>query len=337
MELTGPPMKAFEVIKPSEVRAVDVEAPIYTYVFPQNCSALILFTLDGGSPGARVRFRSCEYMEPTGRVKFTYTWGTGKDIWLDYTKATAGPEMHEPLFFYVGAQFVQVEGAVPPDAPNPRGLPVVKSIELVYVRAACREVGHFDSRNPMHKAAHGLIDWAIRSNMARALSYRYDIHDWFVRNCRAIRDAQTAGGPDDGFIPTNTPWYLVGRPRHDTYNDAPEWGVASVLVPWHLYEWYGDRAILEASYDSARRFVDYLGTTAKDGVITSHLGDWYDFGHGKGNGPSQWSPNEVSATVIWAYGADTVAKVADVLGREADAAKYRSLFGQIRSDFQRHF
>lgn len=359
MELSGPPMKPFDVFRPSEVRAVDVDAAIYTYVFPQNCSALIRFTLDGGSPGTRVRFRPCEYMEPTGRVKFTYTWGTGKDIWLDYTKATAGEETHEPLFFYVGAQFVQVEGAVPPDAPNPRGLPVVKSIELVHVRAACREVGHFDSRSPMHNAAHALIDWAIRSNMshvptdcphrekngwqeqdwhmARALSYRYDIHDWFVRNCRAIRDAQTAGGPDDGFIPTNTPWYLVGRPRHDTYNDAPEWGVSGVLVPWHLYEWYGDREILQASYDSARRFVDYLGTTAKDGFITSQLGDWYDFGHGKGNGPSQWTPNEVSATAIWAYGADTVAKMADVLGREADAAKYRAIFDQIRADFQRHF
>lgn len=357
--LSGPPMKAFEVFSPTEVRAVDADAGIYTYVFPQNCSALVRFTLDGGGPGARVRLRPCEYMEPSGRVKFTYTWGTGKDIWLDYTKATAGKETHEPLFFYVGAQFVQVEGAVPPDAPNPRGLPVMRSIELVHVRASCREVGNFDAGAPMHNAAHKLIDWAIRSNMshvptdcphrekngwqeqnwhmARALSYRYDIHDWFVRNCRAIRDAQTAGGPDDGFIPTNTPWYLVGRPRHDTFNDAPEWGVSGVLVPWHLYEWYGDRAVLEESYDSSRRFVDYLGRTAEDGVITSHLGDWYDFGHGKGNGTSQWTPNEVSATAIWAYAAQTLAKMAGALGREADAARHRELYAQIRADFQRRF
>ncbi|MEP0845900.1 MAG: alpha-L-rhamnosidase N-terminal domain-containing protein [Phycisphaerae bacterium] len=358
-ELPGPPMQAFEVFKPSEVRAIDVDAGVNTYVFPQNCSALVRFTLDGGAPGARVRFLPCEYMEPSGRVKFTYTWGTKKDIWLDYTKATTGEETHEPLFFYVGAQFVQVEGAVPLDAPNPRGLPVLKSIELVHVRAACRSVGEFDAGAPMHNAAHKLIDWAVRSNMshvptdcphrekngwqeqnwhmARALSYRYDIHEWFMRNCRAIRDAQTAGGPDDGFIPTNTPWYLVGRPRHDTFNDAPEWGVAGVLVPWHLYEWYGDRAALVDGYDSARRFVDYLARTAKDGIITSHLGDWYDFGHGKGNGPSQWTPNEVSATAIWAYAADTVSKMAAVLGRDADAASYRALHERIRADFQRHF
>jgi hypothetical protein len=41
---------------------------------------------------------------------------------------------------------------------------------------------------------------------------------------------------------------------------------------------------------AARKYIDYLASTAKDGVITSNLGDWYDFGHGKGNGPSQWTP-----------------------------------------------
>ena len=357
--LIGPGIEAYEVFRPVEIKEVDAEAGTYTYVFPQNCSALLRFTLTGGSPGSRVRFRPCEYMEPSGRVKFTYTWGTGKDIWLDYTKAGAGEETHQARFFYVGAQFVQVEGAVPAGRPNPAGLPEVTSLELVHVRAACPEVGEFECSSPMHNGAERLIDWSIRSNMshvptdcphrekngwqeenwhmARAMSYRYDVHKWLVKNCRAIRDAQTLGGPDDGFVPTNTPWYLVGRPRHDTYNDAPEWGITSVLLPWHLYEWYGDRQVLEETYDSSRRFVEYLTSTANDGVITSNLGDWYDFGHGKGNGPSQWTPNEVSATAIWAYGADTLARAAEVLGREDDAARYHALFAQIRADFQRHF
>ena len=357
--LIGPGIADYEVFAPVEVKEVDAAAGVYTYIFPQNCSALLRFTLVGGGPGSLVRFRPCEYMEPSGRVKFTYTWGTGKDIWLDYTKATGGAESHQAAFFYVGAQFVQVEGAVPQGRPNPAGLPEVVSLELVHVRAACEEVGLFECSSEIHNAAGRLIDWSLRSNMshvptdcphrekngwqeenwhmARAMSYRYDVRDWLVKNCRAVRDAQTVGGPDDGFVPTNTPWYLVGRPRHDTYNDAPEWGVTSVLLPWHLYEWYGDESVLEDNYDSARRFVDYLTSTASDGVITSNLGDWYDFGHGKGNGPSRWTPNEVSATAIWAYGAETLARAAEVLGREDDAAEYRGLFEQIRRDFQRKF
>jgi alpha-L-rhamnosidase len=349
----APGMKAFDVFPPVEIKR---PAPgIFTYVFPQNCSALLRFTLAGGQAGSRVRFRPCEYMDDSGRVKFTYTWGTGKDIWHDYIKAGPGEESHQTLFCFVGAQFVQVEGAVPPGEPNPDNLPVLTNLEQVHVRAACPAVGSFSSSSPMHNAAHRLIDWSIRSNMAhvptdcphrekngwieqdwhmaRSLSYSFDIQGWFTKTCRDIRDTQQ----EDGHIPTNCPNYLVGVPPHGFWNNAPEWGIAGVLVPWHLYEWYGDRQVLEASYESARRYIDYLGTTADRGIITSNLGDWYDFGHGKGNGPSQWTPNEVSATAIWAIGADTLARSAEVLGREKEARHYREFFNQIRRDFLRRF
>lgn len=351
--LVSPTMQTFEVFSPTEIKR---PAPgLFTYVFPQNCSALLRFTLSGGKPGSRVRFRPCEYMDEKGKVKFTYTWGTGKDIWHDYTKSSADPESHQTLFCYVGAQFVEVEGAVPKGDPNPDNLPVIESLEQVFVRAACPTVGTFTSSSPIQNAAHGIIDWAIGSNMAhvptdcphrekngwieqtwhmaRSISYTYDVNAWFAKTCADIGDTQQP----DGHIPTNCPNYLVGVPPHGFWNNAPEWGIAGVLLPWHLYEWYGDKDTLAASYNAAARYIAYLGTTAKDGIITSNLGDWYDFGHGKGNGPSQWTPNEVSATAIWAYGAKIMADAARVLGKPDDAAKYDALFNQIRADFQRHF
>lgn len=351
--LVSPTMQVFEAFQPAEIKRP--EPGRFTYVFPQNCSALLRFTLSGGKPGSRVRFRPCEYMDDKGKVKFTYTWGTGKDIWHDYTKATTGEESHQTLFCYVGAQFVEVEGAVPKGDPNPDNLPVIESLEQLFVRAACPVVGSFTSSSPIQNAAHAIIDWAIGSNMAhvptdcphrekngwieqtwhmaRSISYTYDVNAWFAKTCADIGDTQQP----DGHIPTNCPNYLVGVPPHGFWNNAPEWGIAGVLLPWHLYEWYGDKETLAATYASAARYIAYLGTTAKDGIITSNLGDWYDFGHGKGNGPSQWTPNEVSATAIWAYGAKTMADAARVLGKPDDAAKFDALFNQIRADFQRHF
>jgi hypothetical protein len=85
------------------------------------------------------------------------------------------------------------------------------------------------------------------------------------------------------------------------------------------------------------KFVDYLSSTAKDGIINSNLGDWYDYGHGKGDGPSQWTPNELSATAIWALGAKTVSQAAKVLGKTSEALTYEKLFNQIKQDFQRRF
>ncbi len=354
--LPSPPIRAFDVFAPETIRKVDDRT--HTYVFPQNCSSLVRFTVTGRE-GQRIRLKPCEYMQADGRVKFTYTWGTGKDIWHDYTLRGGEPETHQTLFCYVGAQYVQVEGAVPRGEPNPDGLPVISSLELVHTRLDCPLVGVFECDSPIQNGATRLIDWSIRSNMswvptdcphrekngwleqnwhmARAMSYRHDIRDWFSKTCRDIRDAQRSGGVDDGFVPTNAPWYLVGRPLHDMFNDAPEWGVSAVLVPWHLYEWYADASALADNFDSMKRFTDYLSRTAKDGVITSNLGDWYDYGHGKGDGPSRWTPSEVSATAIWALAARTVADAAGVLGKAEEAKAYRTLFEEIRETFRRRF
>ena len=349
---TGPPMKAFDVFRPEKV--VSPKAGEYTYVFPQNSSALLRFTVIG-SPGQRIRFRPCEYMDSTGHVKFTYTWGTGKDIWHDYTIGSARTESHQTLFCYVGCQYVGVAGAVPQGSPNPYNLPVIKKLELVHVRTANPLVGTFQCSSDLQNKAHAMIDWSIKSNMsyvatdcphrekngwqeenwhmARAMSYGYDVQSWFTKIAGDLRDTQLP----DGHIPTNCPNYLVGIPPHGYWNEAPEWGISGVLVPWHIYEWYGDKSVIESNFESMKKFVDYLGSQAKDGIINSNLGDWYDYGHGKGDGPSQWTPNELSATAIWALGAKTVAQAATVLGKHSEASLYQKLFDQIKDDFQRHF
>lgn len=348
----GPAMQAFDVFRATKV--VSPNAGEYTYVFPQNSSALLRFTVLG-TPGQKIRFRPCEYMDSTGRVKFTYTWGTGKDIWHDYTIGSAKAESHEILFCYVGAQYVGVTGAVPEGSPNPHKLPVIRKLELVHVRTANAVVGSFTCSSELQNKAHAMIAWSIKSNMsyvatdcphrekngwqeenwhmARAMSYGYDVRTWFAKIAHDLRDTQLP----DGHIPTNCPNYLVGIPPHGYWNEAPEWGISGVLVPWHLYEWYGDKEVLKSSFESMKKYVDYLSSQAKDGIITSNLGDWYDYGHGKGDGPSQWTPNELSATAIWALGAKTVAQAATVLGDNADASRFQKLFDQIRIDFQRHF
>ena len=351
--LPCPGLKTYEVFEP--VKILEPEPGVFTYVFEQNCSALLRFTVRGRR-GYTVRFKPCEYIDEKGKARFTYTWGTGKDIWHDYTLSGSEPETHQILFCYVGCQYVEVTRAVPKGHPNPNFQPEIEKVELVHVRAANPEVGAFSCSSDLQNRADHLIDWSIRSNMshvptdcphrekngwqeqswhmARALSYRYDIHDWYHKVARDLSDTQLP----NGHVPTNCPNYLVGIPPEGFWNSAPEWGVAAVLVPWHLYTWYGDREILATNFASMKAFVDYLSSKANaEGVITSNLGDWYDTGHGKGDGPSQWTPLEVSATAIWALGADTVAQTAEVLGHTEDAARYHQLFETIRTTFQKQF
>ena len=131
-KFTAPPITAPEVFKP--VKIVSPGPGEYTYIFEQNCSSLLRFTVRG-APGERIRFKPSEYVDSTGHVKFTYTWGTGKEIWHDYTIGNTAEEMHQTLFCYVGAQYIGVTGAVPEGYPNPKKLPVIKSLEIVHTRA----------------------------------------------------------------------------------------------------------------------------------------------------------------------------------------------------------
>lgn len=363
--LVGPGIKAFEKFAPIDITPIDDDT--FTLSYEQNCTALLRFIVEGPA-GSTIRLRPCEFKQEDGRVKFTYTWGTGDDIWFDYTLKGGGPETHQSLFCFVAGQYVQVDGAVLPGADNPRNLPILKSCELITVRAACPEVGSFTCSNDIQERAHSMIDWSIRSNMmhfpmdcphrekcswleqdwhmARALSYRFDIREWYHKLCHDIRDTQLP----DGHVPTNSPNYLIGVGPHGFWNEAAEWGIASVLVPWHLYEWYGDEQILRDSYESMKKYVDYLESKAEadGGLLKSNLGDWYDYGHGKGDGPSRWTPSEVSAMAVWAIGAQAVADTAAILGRgvevdqhginrwKLDEARYISMRENIKKAFQDH-
>ncbi len=63
---TGPPMQAFEVFRP--VNVVSPKPGEYTYIFPQNSSALVRFMVSGAA-GQTIRFKPCEYMDSTPTVR----------------------------------------------------------------------------------------------------------------------------------------------------------------------------------------------------------------------------------------------------------------------------
>lgn len=340
-----PPFKACERFAP-----ISVKQPadrVFLYSFPQNCSAQLRVELTGGKPGQKVSFRCGEHKNAKDRLFGGYV--------VDSNLVGDGrPTDHQWVFFYLGMQFVEVSGAVPEGQDNPEGLPVIRSMELVHVRTALPEAGTFACSSDLFNGTHRLIDWAMRSNMSHVLSdcphreklgwlecayllapsfqYRYDCRDWFSKILGDIRDAQEPSGR----VLTVAPSYHASR-FPGPFNWTVEWGAAAVLLPWHHYEWYGDAETLRQNFEMMRRFTDYVGTEAKDGLAPGGLGDWYDYGHGQAPGPSRFTPTQLSATATWALCARTVARAAEVLGQPEDAKKYRELHGKIAAAFQRHF
>ncbi len=340
-----PPLRTFERFAPVSVKE---PAPgVFLYSFEQNSSAQLRIELAGGKPGDRISFRCGEHKNAQDRLFGGYV--VGCELIGD-----GQPLVHRWVSYYLGMQFVEVSGAVPEGRPNPRGLPVLRSLTLVHVRTGLREAGTFVCSSDLFNRTHRLIDWAVRSNTSHVLSdcphreklgwlecsyllapsfhYRYDCDAWFNKILRDVRDAQEPSGR----VLTVAPSYPAGR-FPGAFNWTVEWGAAAVLLPWHQYQWTGDVQVLRDNFDMMRRFTDYVQTEARDGLAPGGLGDWYDYGHGHPPGPSRFTPTQLSATATWALCALNVSRAAEVLGRPDDARRYRELHARIATEFQRHF
>jgi len=351
----SPPMALFERLSP--VKPADEPEPgIFVYDFGQNLSALPHISVRG-QKGQVVRLTPAEqrhgqtdrHNNGTGRVNQA---GVGSPNYYEYTLNGQGVENWQPQFTYGGFQYLEVTGAVPKGHPNPDNLPVLEQVYSVHVRSATKQVGAFSCSNPLFVKIDEAIDRAVRSNLAHVLtdcptreklgwlevaylmgpsiSRRYDLSRLYAKVTRDIRESQGADGVMYTVAP-NYPQFSGG------FRYTPEWGAAGVIVPWQLYRWYGDKRVLRENLPAMKAFVDHMKTTSNDLVPVAGLGDWYDYGHGKGSGPAKFTPPELTAMATFYRCATTVAKAAEVLGEKEQAHTYKALADEIRNNFNRTF
>ena len=141
--------------------------------------------------------------------------------------------------------------------------------------------------------------------------------------------AQTA----EGLIPSTAPEYAqFGGP----FRDSPEWGSNGIIMPWYVYDWYGDTQILEEAYPMMQRYVAYLKYKCGDSILMHGLGDWYDIGP-KEPGPSQLTPGGLTPTAMFYYDLTIMGKVAGLLHKREDSAYYGRLATKIKAAYNKKF
>ena len=355
MAAESPALSVHRVFEPV---LVDEPKPgVFVYDFGQNAAGIPRLTVQGPA-GAKVRLIPAEQrkgMAPRrndGRGLVDQA-GVGSPNYWEYTlRGDPGGETWTPQFTYGGFQYVQVGGATIPGRTNPSGKPVVKHLVSLQLRNDSADVGTFTCSDPMFNGADRIVDWAVQANMSHVLtdcphreklgwlevSYlmgtsiaqRYDIAAFYSKVTRDIEDSQSS----DGRVPTVAPAYPAFS---GGFAYTPEWGAAAVVLPFQLYSIYGDRRLLAARYTCMRRFVDYMEATSKDLVPVAGLGDWYDYGHGKPVGESQFTPVQLSAMATFHRCAMIVGSAAEVLGKADDAKHYRALAARVAASFDTHF
>ncbi|WP_439698336.1 family 78 glycoside hydrolase catalytic domain [Mucilaginibacter sp. AW1-7] len=354
IQVDGPPMLNAQAAAPLKIMQefipqskTQLNTGAWIYDFGQNFSGVPQITVKG-KKGDTVKIIPAELVNEDGSANQK---GSGGPHYYNYILTGDGAETWHPQFTYYGFRYLQVVGAAPQNETNAKQQPAIMAIKGLHTRNAAATVGDFACSNELFNKTYKLIDWAMKSNMASvftdcphreklgwleeahlvgsSLHYNYDIVGLARKCINDMRISQT----EDGLIPEIAPEYVK---FDEPFRDSPEWGSNAVILPWYVYQWYGDKGVLVQNYDMIKRYLAYLNKKADGNILMQGLGDWYDLGPNP-PGVSQLTPQGITATALYYYDLDIAAKIAGLLGKPEDALAYNQLAAQVKQSYNKKF
>lgn len=320
---------------------------VYVLDMAQNLSGYPEIKVKGRK-GDKVKLTLGESLNDRGLVSQSQSGGPH---YYEYTLKGAGEEYWRPRFSYYGFRYIQVEGAVMRGGENPDNLPVINEINSCFVHNSAENIGHFESSNTIFNNAHKLVNMAVRSNMqsvftdcphreklgwleqvqlcGQGLMYNYDLSRLFPKVMRDMADEQYP----NGLVPTTSPMYVEFS---ELWNDSPEWGSTSVILPFLYYWRYGDDRLIREYYPVMKKYVDYLESRSDNHIVMHGLGDWYDYGDFK-SGFSRNTPVPLVGTAHLYLDIQLLIRAATMLGIRGDIDYYTQLGNEVNKAFHERF
>ncbi|MDR0815031.1 MAG: family 78 glycoside hydrolase catalytic domain, partial [Bacteroidales bacterium] len=270
-------------------------------------------------------------------------------VWTDYTLKGSKEEVFEPRFFYTGFRYVEV--AVSDGA----ALASLK-VEGRVVRSDVEPNGEFTSSNELLNQIHKIGVWAQMGNLvgyptdcphrekgayngdgqveAEASMHDFQMASFYTKWLNDMRDSQEP----DGRIPNTSPPIVGGM------GGGIGWGSAYVLIPWWMYNYYGDTQMLKEHYPTMKRYIAYLKNKARTDtkpeqpyIINYFEGFWYSLGEWCSPGRGDCPNHDVVNTFYYYHDTQLMSQIATMLGHPDDAQQYALLCDTIKQAFNKQF
>ncbi|WP_456285341.1 glycoside hydrolase family 78 protein [Microbacterium sp. JZ70] len=225
--------------------------------------------------GTRIDIEHSEVMS-AGGVFFDNIVGPNKDQRDVLITSGAVFDEYEPTFTFHGFRYARLTG----DAPF-----LVESAAAVVIGSDLPVTSRFRASDSRLARLHENIVWSQRGNFlsiptdcpqreragwtgdvqvfAPSATVNMDVRSFLERWLANARADQLP----DGVIPTVVPEIPTHSERvQDDVRGAAGWGDAIVLVPWTLYERYGDVRALEENYEAMLAWVDFQQREAEAAI-----------------------------------------------------------------------
>lgn len=187
---------------------------------------------------------------------------------------------------------------------------------------------------PTRERAGWTGDAGVFAPTAAYLADCYPILRKWLGECRLAQR-------EDGLVQNIAPVNNSGSMISNTLQGSAGWGDACILVPWALYEAYGDTEILEENYGMMTRWMDFVEKRARKTRLQNlrnpyrkylvdegfHFGEWCqpDIDNMSAMKKTMMQGAPEVATAYYFRSASLMAQIAELLGKPADAERFAAI------------
>jgi alpha-L-rhamnosidase len=341
----GPPVKKIEEIK--AVKVLRTPAGDTVVDMGQNMVGWLKFRVTAPA-GTTITLRHAEVLDKAGNF-YVENLRAAKQT-VRYTARGGGQEVFEPHFTFQGFRYVAVSGW--PGEVNP------EDFTGVVVHSAIVRTGNFETSKPMLNQLEHNIIWGQKGNFldvptdcpqrderlgwtgdaqifSPTASFNFETVEFYEKWLKDLALDQQ----DDGAVPHVIPNILSHTTRKGD-SASSGWADVAVVLPWNVYQAFGDRRVLEEQYPSMKAWVEYMRKQAGERYLYNTgftFGDWLAFATTNSDYPGATTDKDFIQTAYFAHSTELLAKTAAVLRKKDDAAEYQALTEKIKAAFLREF
>lgn len=348
---SAPPIRVKEVFRP--VKYTEVSPGVYIADMGRNYAGWVRLHVRGAA-SEPIRLRYGELLHPDGTLNpMTSVAGQIKGAAVEpgseapstawqtdsyHPRNGSTDSVYTPRFTFHGFRYVEITGLP--------ARPVADTLEGLILHSDVADAGEFACSNPLLNDIQAMTRRTELSNLFSVQSdcphrekfgYGGDIvatsemamlnFDMSRFYAKTVRDHAEAARPDGGLTET-APFVGIADAGMGGESGPVEWGTAHPLLLWQLYRYYGNRQLVQEQYGVARRWVDLLGKSTPNCILDNGIGDHESLVR---------TPRALSGTAFYYANVALMAKLAAILGKRQDAARYSALAEKIRAAFQAQF
>ena len=293
-----------------------------------------------GEKGQKIVLRHAEVLDKDGNF-YPETLRQAKSI--DTFICNGEEQIFRPHFTFHGFRYICVEGMEEFTADQ---------FIACVTHSDMEKTGDFHCSNKKVNQLQSNITWSQRDNFLdiptdcpqrdERLGWTGDaqVFSWtaaFNRNTalfykKWMRDVAAESSLEKG-VPHVVPDIL------DSYSSSA-WSDAAVIVPWVVYQIYGDKGILKENWKCMHEWVDYIKNNCEENGLWQsgfQYGDWLALDKEESADRTGATDKYMIANAYYLYVTELVKQTAEVLGKKEEAEKYASLYETTLDAFRREY